>query len=55
MTHEKNVKWLDEIESALVRAETARKDLDIILLMRFVRDYLESEVKNGTVQKTEER
>lgn len=51
MTHEKEVKWLDEIESALVRAETARKDLDIILLMRFVRDYLESEVKNGTVQK----
>ena len=51
MTHEKKVKWLDEIESALVRAETARKDLDIILLMRFVRDYLESEVKNGTVQK----
>lgn len=55
MTHEKKVKWLDEIESALVRAETARKDIDIILLMRLARDILESEVRNGTVQKTEER
>lgn len=50
MNHDKAVKWLDEIESALVRAESARKDIDLILMMRLERDRLESEVRNETVQ-----
>ena len=45
MTHEKKVKWLDEIESALVRAETARKDIDLILVMRLLREELEEDVR----------
>ncbi len=50
MNHDRAVKWLDTMESALVRAETARKDIDLILMMRLERDRLESEVRNETVQ-----
>lgn len=45
MNHDKAVKWLDEIESALVRAETARKDIDLILVMRLLREELEEDVR----------
>jgi hypothetical protein len=45
MNHDKAVKWLDEIESALVRAETARKDIDLILVMRILREELEEDVR----------
>lgn len=46
-------KWLDVLESALVRAESARKDIDLILVMRAVRDMLEEEVRtDGKQQKT---
>lgn len=34
MTHEEWVKWTDQIENSLVRAETAGKDKDIIVLLR---------------------
>lgn len=39
------IKWLDQLESALVRAEKARKDIDLLLIMRAMRDLLEEEVK----------
>ena len=39
-------KWLDVIESALLRAENARKDIDLILVMRAVRDILEEGVRD---------
>lgn len=52
MTHDKAVKWLSEMESALVRAETARKDIDLLVVMRVVRDMLEGEVR-GDVRKKE--
>ena len=45
MNHDKAVKWLDELESALVRAETARKDIDLILVMRLLREELEEDVR----------
>lgn len=45
MTYEQKVKWLDTIESALVRAETARKDIDLILVMRLLREELEEDVR----------
>lgn len=45
MNHDRAVKWLDEIESALVRAETARKDIDLILVMRLLREELEEDVR----------
>lgn len=45
MNHDKAVKWLDTIESALVRAETARKDIDLILVMRILREELEEDVR----------
>ena len=38
-------KWLDAIESALIRAEESRKDIDLILVMRALRDWLEEEVR----------
>lgn len=40
------VKWLDIMETALVRAEGTRKDIDLILVMRAMRDFLEEEVRN---------
>lgn len=43
--HEDAAKWLDQMENALARAETARKDIDLILTMRAVRAMLEREVR----------
>ena len=40
-------KWLDEMETALVRAETSRKDIDLIVTMRAVRALLEKDVKDA--------
>lgn len=40
-------KWLDEMETALVRAETSRKDIDLIVTMRAVRALLEKTVKDA--------
>lgn len=34
MTHDDWVKWTDQIENSLVRAEKAGKDKDIIVLLR---------------------
>ena len=53
MKHEDAVEWLDEMESALVRAEMARKDIDLIVTMRAVRKMLESEVRNVRKEKRE--
>lgn len=39
--------WLDKIEDALIRAETGKKDLDLILTMRAVRTILEREVRKN--------
>ena len=47
MTHEEWVKWTDQIENSLVRAETSGKDKDIIVLLRLAwqigRDHLKGE------------
>lgn len=44
MTHEEWVKWTDQIENSLVRAEMNGKDKDIIILLRLAwqigRDHL---------------
>ena len=40
-------KLLDAIETALVRAEKAKKDIDLILVMRILRNILEEDVRNG--------
>ncbi len=34
MTHDEWVKWADQLENSLVRAETARKDVDLIVVLR---------------------
>ena len=34
MTHEKAVECLDQIEDCLVRAETSKKDLDLLVALR---------------------
>ena len=39
------VKWLDEIETDLIRAERARKDIDLLVTMRAVRAILEKIVR----------
>ena len=48
MKHEEAVKWLDQIETSLVRAEKAKKDIDTIILLRLAYEILKEKVKNGT-------
>lgn len=35
MTHDDWLRWADQIEDSLVRAEKARKDIDLLILLRF--------------------
>ncbi len=35
MTHEEKVAWLDQLEKSLTRAELGKKDLDLIVLLRW--------------------
>lgn len=35
MTHDDWLRWADKIEDSLVRAEKARKDIDLLILLRF--------------------
>ena len=45
MTHDEWVRWLDQIESSLVRAETAKKDRDIIVMLRLAYQIRKDQVK----------
>lgn len=49
MTHEDWVKWTDQIETSLARAEAAGKDKDLIVLLRLAwqigRDRLKEQAK----------
>lgn len=51
MTHDDWVKWTDQIENSLVRAEKAGKDKDIIVLLRLAwqvgRDHIKEDKKDG--------
>lgn len=35
MTREEKSKWLDQLENSLTRAEQGKKDLDLIVLLRW--------------------
>ena len=50
MTHDEWVRWLDQIESSLVRAETAKKDIDLLVVLRLAYQICKDQVK-GTEQK----
>ena len=51
MKREEWVKWTDQIENSLVRAEKAGKDNDIIILLRLAwqigRDHIKEDKKDG--------
>lgn len=51
MTHEEWVKWTDQTENSLVRAEKSGKDKDIIVLLRLAyqicKDHIKEDKKNG--------
>ena len=34
MQHSDVIKWMEQIEDSLIRAETAKKDIDLIVLLR---------------------
>lgn len=34
MKHDDWVKWTDQLESSLVRAEAAKKDIDLLVMLR---------------------
>lgn len=35
MTHDDWLRWSEQIETSLVRAEKARKDIDLLIILRF--------------------
>ena len=34
MTHKECICWMEQIEDSLIRAETAKKDIDLIVILR---------------------
>ena len=54
MTHDEWVRWLDQIESSLVRAETAKKDIDTIVMLRLAYQICKDQVKGTEPKKGEE-
>ena len=47
MTHEQAVKDLDQLEDCLLRAETAKKDIDLLVALRVLYRILLEKVKEG--------
>lgn len=51
MTHDEWAKWADQLENSLVRAETARKDVELIVVLRLAyqiaKDKTKETKKNG--------
>lgn len=45
MTHDEAVKWLEQIEKSLSRAEAARKDVDVIVLLRLAYSLIKEKEK----------
>lgn len=45
MTHEEMVKWLDQLEDSLTRAELGKKDIDLIVLLRWAYKKAKEELK----------
>ena len=45
MTHDEWVKWCDQLENSLVRAESARKDVDLIVMLRLAHQIAKERVK----------
>ena len=48
MTHDEKVKYLDQLEDSLVRAETSRKDVDLLVCLRVLYSLFKDEVKNDS-------
>ena len=49
MKHDEWVRWCDQLEDSLVRAETAKKDRDLLVVLRLAYQIAKEKVK------TEER
>lgn len=47
MTHEDWVKWADQLENSLVRAETAKKDKDLALILLFGMEIAKDKMKES--------
>lgn len=48
MTHDEKVKYLDQLENSLVRAESSRKDVDLLVCLRALYSLFKDEVKNDS-------
>lgn len=53
MTHDDWVKWCDQLENSLVRAESARKDVDLIVMLRLAHQIAKEQVKKTESEKKE--
>lgn len=47
MTRKELAEWLDQMETSLVRAEEAKKDIDLILLLRMAHKRLKELLKEA--------
>ena len=47
MTQEEKARYLDQLETSCVRAETGKKDVDLIVALRALYKLYEEAVKNG--------
>ncbi len=45
MTRGEWLKWLDQIETSLVRAEAARKDIDLVIVLRLSQEIAKERIK----------
>lgn len=45
MTRDEWLKWLDQIETSLVRAEAARKDIDLVIVLRLAQEIAKERIK----------
>lgn len=50
MKHEDKIRLLDEVETACVRAEKARKDVDLLVALRVLYKILEGMVKDDSTR-----
>lgn len=45
MTRGEWLKWLDQIETSLVRVEAARKDIDLVIVLRLAQEIAKERIK----------
>ena len=53
MKHDEWVRWCDQLEDSLVRAETAKKDRDLLVVLRLAYQIAKEQTKKTEGEKNE--